>query len=153
MWLPIVENKGPKQSTPLLDYIKRKKEDRRTAIQVNIFFHWFLPPVYEVLGKVIIRHTSVCPQVGGRWGWGGYHIWPLLEEGLPILDGGTYLGLVRYLPWTGEKVPVQAGWGRGYLPRLDGGTSLSGWMGVGYAPLRLDGSTPPPPPPPSGWIG
>ena len=34
-WLLIVENKGSKQSTPLLDYIKRKKEDRRAAIQVK----------------------------------------------------------------------------------------------------------------------
>ena len=91
----------------------------------------------------------------------GQRVPTLNGEGVPTLDGGTYLGW-GYLPWMG--VPTLD---RGYLPwmggtpssltwkgtpvSLNGSAPLSGWMGVPppmrldeVPPVRLNGGTPPP---------
>ena len=75
-----------------------------------------LPPVYEVRGKVMFWHASVCLFTGKV---------PTLS-----LDG-------EYLPWPGG-VGIYPGRGRGYLPWLGWGTYL-GWE----VPTLVQGRYPP----------
>ena len=78
------------------------------------------------------------------WGRGGYLPW--MGEAVPTLDMGE-----GYLPWMGEGVPTldgegvptldggwgtYRGWGRGYLPMMQG--TYLGW-GRGYLPWMGEG--------------
>ena len=52
------DSKGPRQTTPLLDYIKRKKEDKRVAIQVRKRFNFLIQTVHEQCGRVVAHCTK-----------------------------------------------------------------------------------------------
>ena len=127
----------------------------------SLFTHLFLPPAYEVWGKVMFWNVSVCLSVHtGRELGRGYLPW-IKWEGVLTLNGGggTYLGCRQgvptlnrvgkeYLPWMGQGVPlsdgravptldrgrgIHIGWGK-TVPTLDGGRGYLPWMGEGYVP-------------------
>ena len=114
----------------------------------------FLSLAYEVWGKVIISHLSVCLHGRSSWGYlsqleGGTYLgqggtllgWryltllgvPTLARGLPTFMRGYLPWLQRYLPWPGGTYP---GLGRGIYTG-HGGTFLSGgstYPDWGYLP-------------------
>ena len=95
----------------------------------------FLPPAYEVRGKVLFSQVSVClltfqgggypiPGLDGGWGGTPSQVWMVGGGGIPGLDGGGY----PRSWWLGRVLQV---WMVGGVPRVPP-MARSGWWGGGY---------------------
>ena len=95
----------------------------------NLFTHTYLPPAYEVRGKVLFSQVSVCPHF-----WGGDPIQPVARGGVPH-PRSRHGGLP--LPRSGEwGYPIQLmGVGERELPHPRsrqggrGSPPIQDWMG------------------------